>query len=152
MLDGEGKDGNETCRRLIVAAADVFARHGYGGARVRQIADAARVNLAAVNYYFGGKEGLYRATLRHLAAQADVNASHANGESAEAVTQRRIRELIERFNGSMPPALARILAHEAMAPTGNLESLLAAATRPEHELLRELLREIGRLRTPVTEK
>jgi len=53
----------EASRRLLEAASEEFARHGYAGARIRHIVDAARVNLAAVNYYFGGKEGLYLAVL-----------------------------------------------------------------------------------------
>src|SRR5207247_1808567 len=70
MLAGEDElHGNETCRRLIETGAEVFARHGLAGARVRDIVEGARANLAAVNYYFGGKQGLYRATLRHLARQ-----------------------------------------------------------------------------------
>ena len=56
-------------RRLIEAASEVFAQHGYAGTRVREIVRAADVNLASVNYYFGGKEGLYAATLKELAAE-----------------------------------------------------------------------------------
>ena len=136
--------GNEACRRLIAAAAEVFARHGFSGARVRQIADAARVNLAAVNYYFGGKEGLYRATLRHLAAQAEAQACTASPTIEEGL-QRRVRELLDRVNGERP-ALGRILAHEAMSPTGNLESVAAAAGHADLGQLHDLLCEISRLR------
>ena len=70
---------NEIPRRLIEAAAEVFARHGYAGTRVREIVRAADVNLASVNYYFGGKEQLWIAVLerayagiRHAEQQIDV--------------------------------------------------------------------------------
>ena len=38
-----------------------FAAHGFGGARVSEIATRAGVNKQLISYYFGGKEGLYRA-------------------------------------------------------------------------------------------
>src|SRR5947207_2726433 len=47
----------ESSRRLLEAASEEFARHGYTGARIRTIVDAAQVNLAAVNYYFRAPAG-----------------------------------------------------------------------------------------------
>ncbi|WP_203644045.1 TetR family transcriptional regulator [Streptomyces sp. SID14478] len=45
--------------RLLEAAKDVFAEKGYAGARVQEIADRAGVNKQLINYYFGGKNGIY---------------------------------------------------------------------------------------------
>jgi AcrR family transcriptional regulator len=150
MLARGTETGNEACQRLVMAACDEFARHGYAGARVRRIAEAAQVNLAAVNYYFGGKQGLYRATLRHLASQAHGSGKpHVDASEAER-SRRRILATLDRFTSEHPSALGSILAHEAMAPTGNLKALLEETTL---EPLRELLREIDRLAaTPVVEK
>src|SRR5437764_14327516 len=58
----------ETPQRIIAAAAEIFSIHGFRGARVRDIVRLAGVNLAAVNYYFGGKESLYAATLAELSS------------------------------------------------------------------------------------
>lgn len=49
---------------LIEAAAAVFAEKGFEGGSVRQITERAKANQAAINYHFGGKEGLYREVLR----------------------------------------------------------------------------------------
>jgi AcrR family transcriptional regulator len=50
----------ERSRRLLLAAAlEEFAAKGFAGARVQEIADRAGVNKQLINYYFGGKEGLY---------------------------------------------------------------------------------------------
>jgi TetR/AcrR family transcriptional regulator len=58
---GERKLDAERSRRLLLdAALDEFAAKGYAGARVQDIADRAGVNKQLINYYFGGKEGLYR--------------------------------------------------------------------------------------------
>jgi len=48
---------------LLDHAATAFARQGYSGASVRAIADAANINGAMIAYYFGSKEGLFRAVL-----------------------------------------------------------------------------------------
>lgn len=67
-----GKSGRDsaTAQRLIDAAAREFACHGYVATRIRDVVEAAGANLAAVNYHFGGKEGLYQATVAHLSRVA----------------------------------------------------------------------------------
>lgn len=137
---------NETCRRLLAAASEEFARRGFASARIRPIVDAARVNLAAVNYYFGGKEGLYRATLKYLATQMHAPATQKTlgGRKPEQRLQRRVFAILDRFIGAARPSpLGRILAYEAMDPTGNLESLLEDTMRPELDRIRAILREIA---------
>lgn len=49
-----------TRSKILCAAEALFAQHGYVGVSLRQITAAARVNLAAVNYHFFDKDGLYR--------------------------------------------------------------------------------------------
>ncbi len=146
MLADQDELQNETCRRLLAAASEEFARHGYASARIRQIVVAAKVNVAAVNYYFGGKEGLYRATLRYLAGRPVPAKAIANrrGRAPEERLQRRVYAILDRFIGSdRPSPLGRILAHEAMDPTGNLESLIGDTMKPEVERIHALLREIA---------
>ena len=52
--------------RSLDAAERLFAETGFEGASVRDLAAAAEVNLAAINYHFGGKEALYRAVGERL--------------------------------------------------------------------------------------
>jgi len=58
------RDAERSRQQLLAAALDEFAAKGYAGARVQDIADRAGVNKQLINYYFGGKEGLYRALQR----------------------------------------------------------------------------------------
>lgn len=51
---------------LLKEATRQFAERGYDGVTVRDIAGAAGVNLALIGYYYGGKEGLYRACLENV--------------------------------------------------------------------------------------
>lgn len=66
------KDSSEalpTPELLMKAAKSVFARRGYDGATVKEIADTAGVNISLVSYYFQGKEGLYRSCLERFGGE-----------------------------------------------------------------------------------
>ena len=52
--------------RVFKAAVRLIARRGYSGVGVREIARAAKVNLAAINYHFQGKAGLLRAIIEEF--------------------------------------------------------------------------------------
>lgn len=54
---------DETRRRLLDVALAQFAARGFDGASTRELAAAAGVNVATLNYYFGSKQGLYDATV-----------------------------------------------------------------------------------------
>ena len=49
----------DTKEKILATAQNLFASHGYDGTSVRDIANAADVNLAAVNYHFRNKQTLY---------------------------------------------------------------------------------------------
>ncbi len=51
--------------RLLAAGLKFFASKGYDGATVREICDEANSNIAAINYYFGDKQGFYSAVKEH---------------------------------------------------------------------------------------
>ena len=56
----------ESKDRILNEAVSVFAEKGKHGAVIEEIASRAEINKAMVYYYFGGREGLYRATLAHV--------------------------------------------------------------------------------------
>jgi AcrR family transcriptional regulator len=55
--------------RLLEVAIEQFGRHGMTAVGTRSIATAANVQMSAITYYFGGKEGLYLACARHIVEQ-----------------------------------------------------------------------------------
>lgn len=59
--DERQRDPERTRQAILDAGLAEFAAKGYAGARVGDIADRAGVNKQLISYYFGGKEGLYRA-------------------------------------------------------------------------------------------
>ncbi|MBT8146441.1 MAG: TetR family transcriptional regulator [Gammaproteobacteria bacterium] len=56
-----GADSEQVRQSLLAAARQLFLSYEFKAVSVRQIADLAGVNGAMVNYYFGGKKGLYLA-------------------------------------------------------------------------------------------
>jgi len=63
--NGRSKLPELTRDKLIEAAGHVFAERGYRAATIREICRRAGANVAAVNYTFGDKMGLYTEVLRH---------------------------------------------------------------------------------------
>jgi TetR/AcrR family transcriptional regulator len=57
------RDAERTRERILDAALIEFGEHGFAGARIGAIARRAAANQQLISYYFGGKEGLYRALL-----------------------------------------------------------------------------------------
>lgn len=50
---------------IILTAIDLFATKGFEGTSIREIAAAANVNLAMINYYFGSKEKLFESIIEY---------------------------------------------------------------------------------------
>ena len=107
-----GARGEEMRNRLLEAAIDVFARHGYDGASTRMLARAAGANLQAIPYYFGGKEGLY------LAA-ADYIAGRIRGHVGPVAARVRAR-LAAQGGATLPPAEASALLAEMLRTAARL--------------------------------
>lgn len=68
---GRTRDADNTRRLLLQAARRRFARDGYTGTTVREIAADAGVNVSLINRYFSSKEGLFEACLRRVVADLD---------------------------------------------------------------------------------
>ncbi len=56
----------DTEEKIKEAARKIFKQKGYAGTRTRDIADAAGVNPALLNYYFRSKEGLFKEIMKDV--------------------------------------------------------------------------------------
>lgn len=65
--------GEDTRRRILEAALEVFAAEGYEGASTRHLAERAGINLPAIQYYFGSKDGLYRAAIDYVVQEIEAH-------------------------------------------------------------------------------
>ncbi|OPF80203.1 TetR family transcriptional regulator [Streptomyces antioxidans] len=77
VSEGQRRDARNTRRRLLEAAAALFAERGYERATVRDIADRAGVNQALLFRYFGSKRALFGEVIAHNGAeQLRITAPH----------------------------------------------------------------------------
>lgn len=68
---GRTGEGERPTKKVILdATEELIAKHGVRAVSIRDIAHAARVNLAAINYHFGSKDGLLRAVLERRISSA----------------------------------------------------------------------------------
>jgi TetR/AcrR family transcriptional regulator, regulator of cefoperazone and chloramphenicol sensitivity len=148
--------------RLLAAALKIFARYGFEGASTRRITREAKVNIAAIPYYFRDKEGLYKATLEHIAGIIRKNitdealsfrAKVESGNISPEESRMILRGLIEKFAffllGDKASAdIARIFLREQMDPTSDFPILYDSLMRPAHEMLTRLVARLAKLPFP----
>ena len=150
MFENEGKTADlvsGTEKRLLEAAGEIFAEHGYRAATVRQICEKARANIAAVNYYFGDKEGLYMAALRSV-HRASVEKYPSNLDVSPATTpEHKLRVYVQSlllriFDEGRPGWHTKIMMREMLEPTRALDMLVEEDARPLHQELSAIVREL----------
>ncbi|MGJ4801724.1 TetR/AcrR family transcriptional regulator [Luteimonas sp. SDU82] len=83
-----------TKERILGAAEELFAQHGFSGTSLRQVTSRADVNIAAVNYHFGSKENLVNEVFRR---RMDVMSSQR---------LERLRLALADCPGELEPVLA----------------------------------------------
>jgi TetR/AcrR family transcriptional regulator, regulator of cefoperazone and chloramphenicol sensitivity len=79
--------GEDTRLRILRAALEVFATKGYEGASTRMLARQAGVNLPAIQYYFGSKQGLYEAVIDQIAEKMEARMAPVTGEIRAALAE-----------------------------------------------------------------
>jgi AcrR family transcriptional regulator len=134
-----------TRERIMKAAERLFAERGYDATSIRAIVAKARVNQAAINYHFDGKDGLYRevlrAAFRALTEQQLEHADDMKAMSREAALaefiRRQLRPLLGRDEYSRH---MRILNWETVRPTAVFRKLLSEEAAPFMGLAVELVR------------
>ena len=145
-----------TRSRLLEAAGEVFAEHGFQATTVRDICARAGANVAAVNYHFRDKMGLYDAVLKEslcVAGHADVRRIAEQSLSPEIALRLMITGMLTRMSLNLlsnpgDPASGRgswhvrIMAHEMAQPTAGLDRVIEQVIGPNYALMRQVL---GRL-------
>lgn len=139
--------------RLIEAAAEIFGTFNLEGATTRQLAERAGVNQAAIPYYFGGKEGLYLATIEHFfsvhapkiqSVVVEIQSRLASGKIERVEALDLLRRLLEQMleillRQQTNRSFGRIIIREQMQPTKAFDLIYDRVIRPVHETISVLL-------------
>jgi AcrR family transcriptional regulator len=80
----------DTKERLIQVAKCLFAKKGFEGTTVKDISDAAKLNVSLISYHFQGKEGLYEACLETI-GKARLAATERILQKPSSLEEFRIR-------------------------------------------------------------
>lgn len=106
---------------LLEAARTLFLRYGFRAVSSRQVAAAAGANPAMIHYYFGGKEGLYRAMLEAAIAPVVNRIGTMLGDPASVDLQVLLRTYMRTIAAS--PWIPGLIVREVLSPDGNFRQM-----------------------------
>ena len=120
--------------RILVSAGRIFAEKGFRCSTVREICDAATVNIASVNYYFGDKQKLYKETLllaREIGAQKypipDLSALGSSEDRLRSIILLILNRLVGKH---VEPWPVKILMSEILNPSPAAKPLIDGYIEP----------------------
>ena len=136
---GRREDGAATKQQILEAAGEVFAEKGIGHATGKEIAERAGTNSAAVNYYFGGIDGLYSEVLieahhRLMDFEFLKKVAEAPGTASEKLNifiDGMMRAILGPASSSW---VLRVLAGEMLNPSDALQTLLEREILPKKQI------------------
>lgn len=131
-------DGEATRERLLEAALSLFANKGFAQTSVREIAQAAQANVAAISYHFGDKAGLYRAVFFEPVSTVEDDLARFSGEdlSLEQALQGYFDVFLEPLlEGEAGRQCVKLRMREMLEPTGLWQEEIEQGLRPMHEQL-----------------
>jgi len=139
-----------TKERILISAGDIFGKRGFSDTTIRSIARQAKVNIAAVNYHFGDKEGLYRAVLEDVFSRGFARFPATLGIGEDADPQVRLRYFIKgMFYRLQSPegwggmaGQGRLISREMLDPSPAFETILEKYIKPHKDLLVSIIAEI----------
>jgi AcrR family transcriptional regulator len=142
-----GEQDQETRARVLNAAARLFAERGFAKVTVRDICKKARANVAAVNYHFGGKDGLYHAVVETAieTMQSTTDAARAAGEGkpADARLREYVSVFLHRVAGSGGDTwIHHLMMREISDPTPALDMVAERVLKPRMTYLCGLIGEL----------
>lgn len=126
---------DQTRRRILAAALEVFSERGFDGAPTREIADRAGVTQPLLNYHFKAKDELWRAAVDEVfaALTATMTAREDGLRGVDELTAARL--LVREFVvfSARNPQLHRIITQECKVAGPRLDWLVERHVRPLYD-------------------
>lgn len=115
--DGRVERGRTTREGLIAVARELFGEHGYDGASIGAVLDAAGLARGALYHHFASKEALFDAVLDHEVARIARTAAAAARDADDPVTSLRAG-CMTWLEVALDPAVQRIVLLDPPAVLG----------------------------------
>jgi TetR/AcrR family transcriptional regulator, regulator of cefoperazone and chloramphenicol sensitivity len=144
------EDRQKTQLQLLEAAGQEFAEKGFDRTTAKEICERAGINTAAVNYYFGGIEGLHAAVLeeaRNRLVSADaISAAVAGKSDAKAKLEAVLNVVAEALTGPLSSSwVFAVLGRELVSPSPSMLETKEKVILPRARLLRQFVAELMKL-------
>lgn len=134
---------NEKQIQIMEAAEKLFAEQGFAGTSVRDIAEAAHVNLAMISYYFGSKEKLMEAMFHYRGAHFKIqleNILQNKNLSPIQKVEKLIDDYIDRIFKKQ--YFHKIMTREQMAScSGSISEHIIQLKQTNQSLIKQLIHE-----------
>jgi AcrR family transcriptional regulator len=133
---------NDKQIQIMEAAEKLFAEQGFAGTSVRDIAEAAHVNLAMISYYFGSKEKLMEAMFDHRGSDFKIqleNILQNKNLSPIQKVEKLIDDYIERIFKKQ--CFHKIMTREQMNNTGAITEQIYQLKQRNQSLIKQLINE-----------
>jgi len=132
--------------RILAAAIEAFARHGFEGVGPRHVAELAGLNHSLVTYHFGSMEELWKEAVSSLFETFRLHLIRRfqglDGLDAEIRLNIVIEDLVSIARDN--PALHQIMLHEGRTTNSRQEWLVENQLRPMYRMARDMI-EQGKL-------
>jgi AcrR family transcriptional regulator len=143
----EPEQNTETHHRLLEAAGEVFAECGFRQATVREICRRAHANVAAINYHFHDKQGLYEAVLKYALSRVRNKYPTGHGPITPANVEQELQEMIAArlhavFDLGRTAWHSKLMSREMIEPTEALDALVKEELEPFFQRLQSCVRAI----------
>ena len=144
----------ETRDRLLHEAAQLFATHGFDNVTVRDICQQAQANVAAINYHFGGKAGLYgevlNVAIRTMQATTEEIRKAGAGLAPDQQLEAAIRVFLTRVATTKDKWIHQLMLREVANPTAAFDAVLKRVLEPRMAYMRAAI--AGIMRCPVSDR
>lgn len=148
-----GKRGEGTRYALLMAGLELFGEYGVKATSTRMLAESSGTNVAAIPYYFGSKEGLYKAVVGYIVERMRAHIGEPGREAQQMMEAGKIskkqargalQQLMAAFAGVFvesdePKAWVRIVMREQSQPTEAFDILYYGQMQRVQKILARLV-------------
>ncbi len=142
----------ETKNLIINCAGKLIAKYGYANVTSKSICEEAKVNMAAINYHFGSRDGLYKAVLKEthdfLISIDELNKLYLSNLTAKEKIEVFIDLFIKRLSNKKNWYL-KVWAREIVNPSPFITQILSQKTLLKLDIVSKIFSEYTRF--PVTD-